>query len=291
MRNLAYIIILAACAAISCEKNIGKKHDLAFEKNSYVITSAGSYYISILGGNGKYTISSSDESVATVSWHSSGTTFGSLEINPVKSGQTSIEVTDNATGQHTILQLKVVKAYMNICPSFYGAAADIPAETDKTEIIKRVADIPLFHDGHIYTLIADAGHNLRIYASEADYATNTPLYTGTYLFEYVGGEYYVNFEYDKEGVSIPEKYILKKGYGSYPQFDGALRSMISNVFGLDWTEDGGRSHITEKPRLLLCKDYTADFKGSYPDLRSVVAAYSAIPLFPAVPDLPLSLLE
>ncbi|GEM_PF-6964008 len=148
-------LLFVACSSDDTEKKI---YDLSFEKTTYDITKCETS-IPIMGGNGEYTITSSDENIITGEYAPLvAGELGSIFITPHKTGKADITVTDNVTGQSKKLNFTIHNRYLTFTEQANNVMVIIKDLGHKSTIENELENKFSISAGEVFMLV-DNGTN------------------------------------------------------------------------------------------------------------------------------------
>lgn len=105
---------ILVCILISFSAcNDDEQNPLRFYNNAYEVPMGGIRYLGLESGNGNYSLEIGDIRIASAQSESGWTTPGgsAIYVHGILTGNTSLKVTDNATQESSILQIKVTDNY------------------------------------------------------------------------------------------------------------------------------------------------------------------------------------
>lgn len=143
------ILLLSACQEDA-------NNPLRFYNNVYEVPMGGTRYLGLESGNGDYDLSISDQRIASAQSESGWTTPGgsAIYVRGILTGKTYLTVTDKATQESCVIEIKVVDNYQNLrllrgsthlSPD--GSASILPGVSDIFLINNSARDAYFFKQG------------------------------------------------------------------------------------------------------------------------------------------------
>lgn len=111
-KHLFFIILLGSLALWSSCKD-EETNPLQFYQDNYEVPMGGKRYIGLQSGNGDYSLEIEDQRVASAGVEHGWSVIGGsmIYVQGILTGKTRLKVTDNATMESHILNIKVVDSY------------------------------------------------------------------------------------------------------------------------------------------------------------------------------------
>ncbi len=217
---------MIGCLFYSCDddKNEKTTYPLTFEKDSYEARIGMNELITIRSGNQHYTIDVDDDDILDASALSP--TSGQILINGKRKGKTSIEVTDNITGDKVKLNITITDTY----------------------IAYKLSDSkhPLFVDAYCFFLIKNENKDFYIYSINQTQDELSLMTQGNYTFSVEDDIPYLSFNYQD----------LTNGDMSYKfnilETPGVTKVLLNRFYELNW-DSLTKSSKTSSPPVYILK--------------------------------------
>lgn len=278
MKKITFLLIIFSVlfwGLISCSDDNKEEpviYDISFVKKDFSVGISGNRYIPIEGGSKDYIITSGDESIIKAhyiplsEYDMPSNKTGSISVDGLKKGSTTLTIKDNVTRQVVILNITVTQRYLNLDPFSVFGSVKIANKNEETEIMKDILENASLKDSYIISLIANEqdlqNNKLYMFSSYENAEKGNILYEGNYDIEKESDNCYLKLNFiDKEAI-VSHKYLITDS-------ENSLSSLISY---LNFKSDSQNDYISFPLKLKIKEDLTDIYKPKYPKLSTAVLA-------------------
>lgn len=248
-----YLLLCISLMFCSCSKSPDNS-PAAFllERDICTVIENGYINVSILSGNGNYSISVADPNIVKAEYKESE---NAIVIRAIKEGETNVMVKDNVSSETLQIRVFVKKdnAYLSLKVSDRFSYAFDNTNAKMYDIMADIDDTYFISEGH-YIFLLRKTNTIYIFASEEDIKKGAYYIKSTYQFTDNGLSGYIEFAHN----NITHR-LDSKGY-HYPY----LINYMVNGYVLQETLNG--------PILIqFTEDFTDIYKPDFPSLDRALA--------------------